>query len=186
MFFRSSNVDQFDSLAGLPESRVRPYVHRILMVFYGMLLFCIIGALTPLFVKEWFPRAWGVLEGVVGWDCTGFCFSPLYGRGPCRIDNTRAALESKDSRIVLGMVTTVQGNTFEHLWAVDKGGGIIDTVCPMQVPDCRTRRAFAVINPRSLSLEQLHALNDEDRHQTTWGLKYLAGFKEGVKILSTR
>lgn len=147
-------------------------------IIYIILFFCA-GYCVPRFLKEPFPHFWGIIESKVGGDITGFWFTPWFGQGNCRIINSKAALEIDGSKIVFGMVTRQDGESYPHLWATN-GANIIDYTCPMTVSSCRNRKVFAVINPQTLVIEYQNASNNAEEHQIEWGISYLSGFKNNV------
>ena len=144
-----------------------------------IVLFVFTGMLGPQEVKEISPRAWGWVEGKLGWDMTGFWFSPLGGNGSCRIANTKAALSLPDSRIVLGEMFPIDRKPYPHLW-VEQRGRTIDQVCPPDRPACSNRREFAVVNSSTLQIEKQTPGSDKDLKLIRWGIEYLKGFKSAL------
>lgn len=149
-----------------------------------MVLFVFTGMLGPQEIKEISPRAWGWVEAKMGWDMTGFWFSPLGGNGPCRITNTKAAFASPNSRIILGELSPIDRKPYPHLW-VEQRGKVIDQVCPPDSAACSNRREFAVVNPYTLQIEKQVPRSDKDLKRIRWGLEYLKGFKSALYLDQT-
>lgn len=154
---------------------------QILKYLHYVFLFFVIGVLGPKEIKEPIPELWGFLEGTFGHDMTGFWFSPIGGNGNCRIDNAKLAIAEPDTRkIVFGVVSPPNGKPYPHLWASAPGDQILDTVCPLTNPACRQRRAFAVLDPRTLIVEQKMIIEEMDEYHVKWGQKYLKGLKSAI------
>jgi hypothetical protein len=153
-------------------SRPVQTVIRWLILLFSCLVICV---LLPQEIKEPFPWQWGYLEGTLGWDMTGFAFSPIHGSGDCRIKNTREAFQIKGAYIMFGMIYPRQGAPYPHLWAAD-GAGVIDVSCPISRPDCQARRSFAVIDAGTLRILTLSPQDELEQHFIVWGLQYLKGF----------
>lgn len=142
-------------------------------------LFVVVGILLPLELKEVSPKTWGWLEGTLGWDMTGFWFSPLGGNGNCRIVNSKVAFCRPGSRIIFGELTPPDRRPYPHLWVEDKGE-IIDTVCPPGQPECRVRRQFATVDPVTLLIEIRCPQTEKDKRDIRWGINYLGGLKAAL------
>lgn len=138
----------------------------------------------PLVLKQDFPRYWGMIEGVVGWDMTGFCFTPLGGSGDCRIKNSIEAFNTPDSQIIFGIITEPQGRRYLHLWALDGRKTIIDKNCPPEKDICKNRRIFASIDPFTFDVISQNPLTREETLTIPWGQKYLNGLSEIHPMLS--
>lgn len=149
-------------------------------VFY-MVTFLIIATLLPQEIKQPIPGLWGFLEGSVGWDMTGFAFTPLHGHGKCRIVNGKAGLAIPGSKIVFGVVTPAAGKNYAHLWALDADDHIVDSVCSEEHPECRNRRSFAVIDSRSLKIVSQNPQSDLEKKHIEWGVAYLHGLRSAVR-----
>ena len=149
-------------------------IRRMILLFSCL----IIMVLLPQELKEPFPFQWGYMECVLGWDMTGFAFSPWHGSGSCRIKNTREAFMAKGSgsRILFGMISPRQGTSYPHLWAIE-GGQVVDLDCPVSRPDCQDRRVFADIDADTLRLNSMSPRDELEQHYIVWGVKYLKGFR---------
>ncbi len=159
-----------------PTHKTRLY---LLKYFYFALLVVFTGFLAPQEVKEISPKAWGWLEGKLGWDLTGFCFTPLGGNGSCRIVNSAIAFSTPGSSIVFGEIVPPGGKPYPHMWVV-KDEATIDQVCPPEDGACRERREFARVNPDNLQIESEAPRSEKDRVHIKWGLKYLEGLKDAL------
>lgn len=157
---------------------------RCFKVLNYLVLFTCIGILGPLEIKEISPRAWGWTEGKLGWDMTGFWFSPFGGNGACRIINTKEAFTRSDSRIILGELSPIDRKPYPHLW-VEQRGKVIDQVCPPDNPACGNRREFAVVNPCNLQIEKQTPVSDKDLKRIRRGIEYLKGFKSALCLDQT-
>lgn len=142
-------------------------------------LFIVVGMLLPLEMKEVSPKAWGWLEGILGWDMTGFWFSPLGGNGDCRIVNSKVAFDRPGSRIIFGELTPPDRRPYPHLWVEEKGE-IIDGVCPPGQPECSVRRLFATVDPVTLQIEKRCPQTEKDKRAIRWGINYIGGLKTAL------
>lgn len=154
---------------------------RYFKVTNYLVLFIFTGILGPQEVKQISPWAWGWVEGKLGWDMTGFWFSPLGGNGACRITNTKAAFSLPDSRIILGELSPIDRKPYPHLW-VEQRGRVIDQVCPPDSPACNKRREFAVVNPSTMQTEKQIPVSDKDMKRIHWGIGYLRGFRSALGL----
>lgn len=152
---------------------------KIIMIINYMFLFIFVGILAPLEIKEISPRAWGWVEGELGWDLTGFWFTPIGGNGKCRIVNSVAAFSLPGSRIIFGEIAPVDRRPYPHLW-VELNEKIVDEVCPPVNPECLVRRQFATVDPISLQIVSQSSKSYMDLKRVKWGLEYLAGLKSAL------
>ncbi|MRR37385.1 hypothetical protein EG829_22565, partial [bacterium] len=89
-------------------------------LFY-LFLSVVVGILAPLELKEVSPQSWGWLEGKLGWDMTGFWFSPFGGNGNCRIVNSKVAFSRPGSWIIFGELSPPGRRPEPHLWVEEMG-----------------------------------------------------------------
>ncbi len=154
-------------------------ISKCLKILGYSFLFVVVGILLPLELKEVSPKTWGWLEGTLGWDMTGFWFSPLGGNGNCRIVNSKVAFGRPGSRIIFGELTPPDRRPYPHLWVEEKGE-IIDSVCPPGRPECRVRRLFATVDPVTLLIEKRYPQTEKDKRDIRWGINYLGGLKAAL------
>lgn len=147
-----------------------------------IVILIILGALLPLVIKQEAPEMWGFAEGIVGFDMTGFAFTPIGGSGNCRVENTRAAFRSGGSKIVFGVISEPSGHHYLHLWTETAKGGIIDSSCPVVFDRCKERRSFALLDSSTFMVLSQSPLDKEESETIIWGRKYLGGFKRAWKF----
>ncbi|ANA41739.1 hypothetical protein A2G06_16485 (plasmid) [Geobacter anodireducens] len=160
-------------------------IFRYFKLLSYLFLFFVVGILVPLEIKEISPKSWGWLEGKLGWDMTGFWFTPLGGNGNCRIVNSKEAFRRPGSRVIFGEISPPDRKPYPHLW-VEENGEIIDEVCPPGQLGCSARRQFATVNPVSLQLEERSPQSEKDRRDIRWGIRYLLGLKAALEGNSIR
>jgi len=151
-------------------------VFIILKAFLLLFLFVAIGGLLPREVKTPFPKIWGQLEGIFNRDMTGWWFSSWQGEGECRIHSAKIAFKLPGSKIMLGEIMPPGRKPYPHLW-VELRQGIIDSTCPPSQHVCQNRRVYAIVNSETLSVESQNQLNNTEKKQVEWGIKYLTGLK---------
>jgi hypothetical protein len=161
---------------GFSTEFMRKIFLSFLKIVLLLFLFISIGALLPRELKMPFPRQWGQLEGIFNRDLTGLWFSSWQGEGDCRIHSAKLAFKLPGSKIILGEITPPSRKPYPHLW-VEMQQGIIDSTCPPSQPACQNRRVYAIVNPETLAVESQNQLNDTEKKQVEWGIKYLAGLK---------
>lgn len=170
---------RIESREPMRQKRQATKLLKIIMIINYMFLFIFVGILAPLEIKEISPRAWGWVEGKLGWDLTGFWFTPIGGNGKCRIINSAAAFSLPGSCIIFGEITPLDRKPYPHLW-VELKGKIVDEVCPPENPECRVRRQFATVDTISLQIVSQSSRSNTDFKGIKWGLEYLAGLKSAL------
>jgi hypothetical protein len=121
----------------------------------------------PLFAWN-FPSATGYIEG----------FTHKYlAWGRCRIDNTKEALGTKGSRIMLGYIRDDMGRLRPHLWA-EAAGKVVD----MTYPPERKRKAFAAVDPESMQVVWSVVKEGRERTLLNWANDYLPAFVKADRV----
>jgi len=140
------------------------------MKIFILMVWLLIVAEVVLPAFAWhFPSATGYIEG----------FTHKYlAWGRCRIDNTKEALGTKGSRIMLGYVLDEMGQLRPHLWAEAGGMMVMDRTFP---PD-NWRQLFAVVDPKSMKVELDMTKSESEKLLLQWSRDYLPAFAKAHKI----
>ena len=153
---REGKTEQRESVM---KSQIIESIKRISKMFMIVVIPAIIIA----------PFVCGIIEARTNID--------LIGKGRCRIDNTVAVLQTKDTttKIINGFVKA-NGREYGHTWGITADNKIIDVVCTDE--DVDYRRPVEIVNPWiwTMPVSTNNIKSAWDKVSVLWNRGYLVGF----------